>query len=265
MAEAVLTAQNSFCCPVCLDLLMDPVTIPCGHSFCMSCINCCWDRKGDNVCPQCRETFAPRPVLKKNTMLAELVEALSETRLQAARLDARPGDVECDVCTEKKHKAVKSCMVCLASYCETHIQTHYDSSALKKHKLVEASMNLQQKICSQHGKLLEIFCRTDQKLICCLCVIDEHSGHKTVLPAAERAERQKQLLETWSESQLRIQEREKKVQELKQDMESLRLSAQEAVKESEQLFNDLIQSIEKRRSEVKELIQAQERAENDSG
>ncbi|MCI4381228.1 hypothetical protein PGIGA_G00249260 [Pangasianodon gigas] len=264
MAEAVLKAQDSFRCPVCLDLLMDPVTIPCGHSYCLSCINSCWDQKGNYVCPQCRETFSPRPVLKKNTMLAELVEALRKTRLQAATVAvsyAQPGDVECDVCSEKKHKAVKSCMVCLASYCEAHIQTHYNSPALKKHKLVEVSMNLQQKICSQHGKLLEIFCRTDQKFICCLCVMDEHSGHKTVLPKAERAEKQKQLVETQRESQLRIQEREKKVQELKQEMESVRLSTQAAVKESERLFTDLIQSIEKRRSEVKELIWAQEKAE----
>lgn len=186
MAEAVLKEQDSFSCPVCLDLLMDPVTIPCGHSYCLSCINDYWDQKGDNGCPQCRETFTPRPILKKNTMLAQLVEALRKTRPQAAR----PGDVECDICSENKHKAVMSCMVCLASYCEAHIQTHYSSPALKKHQLVEASTNLQQKICSEHGKLLEIFCRTDQKLICCLCVTDEHSGHNTVLPKAERAERQ---------------------------------------------------------------------------
>lgn len=135
----------------------------------------------------------PRPVLKKNTVLAELVEAPKNTRIQAACVavtHAQPGDVECDVCAEKKCKAVKSCMVCLASFCEAHIQTHYNSPALQKHKLVEASANLQQYICSKHGKLLEIFCHTDQKIICYLCAIDEHGGHKTVLLKAERAERQ---------------------------------------------------------------------------
>ncbi|KAF7694928.1 E3 ubiquitin/ISG15 ligase TRIM25-like [Silurus meridionalis] len=263
MAEAVLTAQGSFCCPVCLDLLMDPVTIPCGHSFCLSCINSCWDKRAHCTCPQCRETFVPRPVLKKNTMLAELVEALRKTRLPADQVAvsyAGPGEVECDICSGKKQKAVKSCMVCLASYCEAHIQTHYDCPALKKHELVEASVNLQQKICSQHGKILEIFCRADQKFICCLCVIDDHSGHETVLPKAERAERQEQFLETLRKSQLRIQQKEKNIQELKQDMESLRLSALAAVKESETLFTNLIQSIEKSRSEVKELIDVQEKA-----
>lgn len=181
--------QDSFCCPVCLDLLKDPVTIPCGHSFCLNCIKGCWDRSGDFVCPHCRESFTPRPALKKNTVLAELVEALRRTRPDATSY-AQPGDVECDVCAKKKHKAVKSCTVCLASYCQVHIQSHYDSPALKKHTLVEASVNLQQRICAQHGKLLEIFCCTDQRFICCFCVTDEHSGHRTVSPAVERAERQ---------------------------------------------------------------------------
>ena len=196
MAEAALKTLDCLNCPICLDLLKDPVTIPCGHSFCLDCIKDYWGQD-DQIrvysCPQCRHSFTPRPVLNKNTMLAELAEGLRKTRLQAAPPAGSPagsGDVECDVCTGTKLKAVKSCLVCLASYCEAHIQTHYESPAFKKHKLVEASMNLQEKICSLHDKLLEVFCRTDQQCICLLCVMDEHSGHKTVSAAAERSEKQ---------------------------------------------------------------------------
>ncbi|XP_036428477.1 E3 ubiquitin/ISG15 ligase TRIM25-like [Colossoma macropomum] len=163
-----------------------------GHSFCKVCINSCWDQedlKGVYSCPQCRRSFTQRPVVGKNTMLAEVVEKLKKTELHTAS-PAGPGDVECDFCTGRKLKALKSCLVCLASYCETHLQPHYQSPAFKKHKLVKASRRLQEQICSEHEKLLEVYCRTDQQCICMLCIKDDHKGHDTVSVAAERAEKQ---------------------------------------------------------------------------
>ncbi|XP_030622131.1 E3 ubiquitin/ISG15 ligase TRIM25-like [Chanos chanos] len=205
MAEAS-SVQDSLICPVCLDLFKDPVTIPCGHSYCMSCIKDYWDQDDQRrvySCPQCRQIFTPRPVLKKSTTLAELAEKLRKTRLQAAPpavCYAGPGDVECDMCTGRKLKAVKSCLVCLVSFCETHLQPHHESPAYKKHKLIKASTQLQDRICSQHDKVVEIYCRTDQKMICYLCTMDEHKGHDTVSAAAERSEKQRRLEEKYPEN-----------------------------------------------------------------
>ncbi|XP_037394129.1 tripartite motif-containing protein 16-like protein [Pygocentrus nattereri] len=268
MAEASISVvQDQFSCPVCLDLLKDPVTTPCGHSYCMVCINGCWDQedqRGVYSCPQCRETFTPRPVLRRNNMLAEVVEKLKKTELQAgspALCYAGPGDVECDSCTGRKHKAIKSCLVCLASYCEAHLKPHYQSPAFKKHKLVEASKQLQEKICLQHDKLIEIYCRTDQQMVCYLCTMDEHKGHDTVAASAERKEKQNELKEEQRKSKQRLQEKEKKLQEVKQAVVTLKSSAQAAVEDSERIFTELIRSIEKKRSEVTELIRAQEEAQ----
>ncbi|KAM9531154.1 tripartite motif-containing protein 16-like isoform 2-T14 [Salvelinus alpinus] len=264
-----LLDQDQFCCSVCLGLLKEPVTIPCGHSYCRSCIEGCWDQdvlKGVYSCPQCRETFTPRPNLRKNNMLAELEEKLRKTGLQAAPPHALcyagPGDVACDFCTgTRKQKALMSCLACLVSYCETHLQPHYEFPALKKHKLVKATAQLQEKICSHHDKLLEVYCRTDQQCICMLCVMDEHKGHDTVSAAAERTEKQRQLGMSQQKVQQRFQEREKELKELQQAVESLKRSAQAAVEDSDQIFTELIRSIERRSSEVKELIRAQEKAQ----
>ncbi|XP_075954051.1 tripartite motif-containing protein 16-like [Anarhichas minor] len=265
--KGVQLDQETFSCSICLDLLKDPVATPCGHSYCMNCIKRHWDEedvKKLHSCPQCRQTFTPRPVLLKNTMLADLVEELKKTGLQAAPADhcyAGPEDVSCDVCTGRKRKAIKSCLVCLASYCEKHLQPHYESPAFEKHKLVDPSKKLQENICSRHDEVMKIFCRTDQQCICYLCLMEEHKGHDTVSAAAEITERQRELEVSRLNIQQRIQDREKDVKLLQQEVEAVNRSADEAVKDSEKIFTELIRLMEKRSSDVKQQVRSQQKSE----
>ncbi|XP_051742746.1 E3 ubiquitin/ISG15 ligase TRIM25-like isoform X1 [Ctenopharyngodon idella] len=234
MAEASISVdQDQFCCPVCLDLLKDPVTIPCGHSYCMSCITDFWDQedqKGINRCPLCKQTFTPRPVLGRNVVIAEMVEKLKKTRLQSApAAPAAPavdhtesGDVQCDSCTGIKQKAVKSCLECRSSYCQNHLEQHENLFRSKRHNLMDATGPLQEMICPQH-------------------------------------EKKRHFKETQRNIQQRIQQKEKDLQRLREAVESHKRSAQTAVQDSERIFTELICSIERHRSEVIQLIRDQER------
>ena len=98
--EGVQLDQEAFSCSICLDLLKDLVTAPCGCSYCMNCTETHWDEKGIHSCPQCRKSFIPRPELLKSTMLAGLVEELQKAGLQDATADlcyAGPEDVSLTV------------------------------------------------------------------------------------------------------------------------------------------------------------------------
>nr|XP_029134664.1 tripartite motif-containing protein 29-like [Labrus bergylta] len=233
----------------------------------MNCIKSHWDKEEEKKiysCPQCRQTLTPRPVLMKNTMLAVLVEELKKTGLQAAPADhcyAGPEDVACDVCTGRRLKAQKSCLVCLASYCEKHLQPHFEAAPLRKHKLVEPSKKLQEKVCSRHDEVMKMFCRTDQQSICYLCSVDEHKGHDTVSAAVERTEKQRELEVSGQNIQQRIQDREKDVKLLQQESEAINGSADKAVEDSEEIFTELIGLMEKRRSDVKQQVRSQQQTE----
>ncbi|XP_061586978.1 tripartite motif-containing protein 16-like [Cololabis saira] len=258
--------QETFSCSICLEVLKDPVTIPCGHSYCMNCIKTYWDEGEKKLpsCPQCRETFTQRPALVKNTMFAALLEQIKKTGLQAAPADhcyAGPEDVACDFCSGRKLKAIKSCLFCLASYCEKHLQPHHDVAPLKKHKLVDPSKNLQDNICPRHDEVMKIFCRTDQKCICYLCSLDEHKGHDTVTAAAERTERQREMEVSRQQIQQEIQDREKDVKLLQQEVEAVNQSADKTVEDSEEIFTELISLLQKRSSDVKQQIRSQQETE----
>ncbi|CAG5958288.1 unnamed protein product [Menidia menidia] len=263
MAERRKVA-DSLSCSICLEVLRKPVTLPCGHSYCMDCINGYWDQenqKGVYSCPQCRHHFIQRPLLNRNTVLADLMVNVTEAQQAAApgKEEIDPEGVECDFCSGKKLKAVKSCLVCLASYCATHLQPHYESAAFKRHKLVEVTASIQDKICSKHDKLLEVYCCTDEQCICLLCVMDEHKNHDTVSAAAERKKKQQQFGKKKQSYQQGIQEKERQLKQLKQNMKTLQCCRDEALDQNEKVYTEIVQLADQRRSEMKGLIRDQEK------
>lgn len=187
MADARTSGKDQASCPICQDLLKNPVTCNCGQSFCSACVH--------DSCPQCGEMFTPKPVPRRSVKVDEVLGRMKKLELSSSTLPldpsyAEPGDVRCDECTGRKHRAVKSCLMCMASFCESHLIPHTTVPYLRKHKLIEAFSDLEENICSQHEKINVFYCRTDQKSICASCALNEHKGHDTVEAETERMEKQ---------------------------------------------------------------------------
>lgn len=70
--------EDQFTCSICLEVFENPVSTPCGHSFCQRCISSYWDggRGASRVylCPICKESFRKRPELHINRTLKEITE-----------------------------------------------------------------------------------------------------------------------------------------------------------------------------------------------
>uniref|UniRef100_A0A9J8A846 Tripartite motif-containing protein 16-like n=1 Tax=Cyprinus carpio carpio TaxID=630221 RepID=A0A9J8A846_CYPCA len=182
--------------------------------------------------------------------VACVAEALERTGLQTEQAE----DVECDSCSERKEKAIKTCLVCLASYCETHLRLHNELNVGKAHLLVDVTGELQKKTCPQHHKLLEVYCRTDRQCICCLCMLDtNHKGHDMVSAATGRAEKQMQL----EKSKQMVTDRETELKEIQKASGRLRNLTQATEEEGDRIFTELLSFIRRSHTEMITLVQSQ--------
>lgn len=187
MSSTVLLSEEQFSCFVCQNVFCEPVSIPCGHSFCFTCITSHWENTSIS-CPKCQTVFDTRPELCENSFAKEMSEKIRLRRHNGSSSVAK-GFIYCDVCTGKRSKAVKSCLACLASYCESHLEPHLRVATMKIHKLIEPVAMLEKRICKQHQRLLELYCRTDQRCVCVLCTESKHHSHETVPVERESQEK----------------------------------------------------------------------------
>ncbi|XP_030017525.1 E3 ubiquitin-protein ligase TRIM39-like [Sphaeramia orbicularis] len=259
--------EKQFLCSICLHVFTDPVTTPCGHNFCQSCIQNVWDSNELCQCPACHKSFSSRPEISINTAFKELSDTfrkMTVSNLLSAipPSAAQPGEVVCDVCaaTSLQVKALKSCVVCLTSYCQTHLEPHQRVATLNMHKLIEPTKNLRDRMCEKHERLLEMFCRDEQKCVCLFCTETEHKDHQTVKVEDESGEKKVQMKNTEAEFQQMIQERLKKVEEISDSLKLSTASAEKEMKESDCLFSSLINSIKERQTEVSADIEEKQKA-----
>ncbi|XP_028441911.1 E3 ubiquitin-protein ligase TRIM21 [Perca flavescens] len=262
-AASCLLTEDQFLCCICQDVFTDPVTVPCGHNFCKTCITEHWDINVPNQCPNCKEVFNTRPELQVNTFISEMAAQFRQSAQQKASSSSsssseqqvsKPAEVPCDVCTGTKLKALKSCLVCLESYCETHLEPHLTRPGLKRHQLIDPVENLEGRMCTKHDKLLELFCKTDLMCVCMLCHVSYHKTHD-VVPLKEGHEGKKaELGKTEAEIQQMIQKRRLKIQEIKHSVELSDKDADREIVEAVQVFTALKESVERSQAELIDTI-----------
>ncbi|XP_013878633.1 E3 ubiquitin-protein ligase TRIM21-like [Austrofundulus limnaeus] len=251
-------SEDQFRCSICLDLFTDPVSTPCGHNFCKTCISQHWSSSSSCQCPVCKKMFQTRPLLEVNTLLRELVDQFRHEAQQAAE----PGEVPCDVCTGTKPKALKSCLVCLLSYCQTHLEPHLTAPRLKRHQLLDPVENLEDRMCLKHDNPLVLFCKTDQTCVCMLCSVLDHKTHEFVPLTEEYEGKKAELRNTEAEVQQMIHNRQLKIQEIKESLQISEAAADREKAEGLQVFTDLMDSVERnKKSFMKEVEDKQKTTE----
>ncbi|XP_038561858.1 E3 ubiquitin-protein ligase TRIM21-like [Micropterus salmoides] len=264
-AVSCLLTEHQFLCSICLDVFTDPVSTPCGHNFCKTCITEHWNVNVPYQCPNCKKVFYSKPELQVNTFISEMAAQFRQSAQQKASSSsseqqaAKPGEVPCDVCTGTKVKALKSCLVCLASYCETHLEPHLTASRLKRHQLIDPVENLEGRMCTKHDKLLELFCKTDQMCVCMLCTYSDHKTHEFVPLKEEYEGKKAELGKTEAETQQMIQKRRLKIQEIKRSVELSKEDADREIAGGVQVFSALKESVERSQAELIDTIKEKQR------
>ncbi|MED6264262.1 hypothetical protein CHARACLAT_012956 [Characodon lateralis] len=202
----------------------------------------------------------PLPALRINTFMSEMAAHFRNARILSGQVLPGSGGVLCDVCTKPKQKALKSCPVCVATYCQTHLEPHMTITALKRHKLINPVMKLENTMCGKHKKPLELFCKTDQMCVCPSCAACDHKKHRVVALKEERKEKKKELEKTEACVEHMIQERLLKIEQLKQSMKLSKQDAEEVMRAIVEDFSSLINSAQKSLDNFIDMIEQKQKA-----
>lgn len=239
--------EDQFLCSICLDIFNEPVSTPCGHNFCKQCITRYWTAAATattatSQCPLCKEVFQKTPDLKVNTEFRDMLELFKRKAVSADGESSPPPpravEVLCDFCHVKR-KALKSCLVCFASFCSGHLKPHHSVQALQWHKLIDPVKDLKDRVCKKHNKGLEFFCRDDQSCVCALCLKEQHKTHQVVALEEELKEVKVKLKQAKKEVKHTVEEKHNTIQQIQSSKIRSRAEMERMQRETEKAFGAL--------------------------
>ncbi|XP_051996470.1 E3 ubiquitin/ISG15 ligase TRIM25 isoform X2 [Xyrauchen texanus] len=230
MAEnmSLLSLEDDLTCSICLCLFNNPVSLLCGHSFCASCLEASWnDTTSSLSCPNCRMHFNSRPDLKKNTVLSAVVDAyrfkagISEPVSDPIEVKNKDEEIiKCDNCMEAK--AVKTCLTCMASYCEDHVRPHRENAVFRAHQLSEPLPDLMDRLCPDHGKLMDLYCSQHQCCICSSCLQNVHKGCKFTNADDQRIKHKTDLIDKLNTLDAKTDKNQQVITQMKEQQSKLK-------------------------------------------
>ena len=191
--------EENLQCTVCLEVLTEPRTLPCCHSFCKVCleriVQTCRDKapRGRPIrefpCPDCRATFILDPDkhvadMPRNHFICNMIKV-------AAVLDRGTG-VPCSHNCRQSY-SVARCVTCEKFLCRECLAGHNNYRANNGHSVLtmeelskpENRKKINDKMCCKEhsGMILKVYCETCDQLICRDCMDFKHvkQGHSCFL------------------------------------------------------------------------------------
>ncbi|XP_068676378.1 E3 ubiquitin-protein ligase TRIM71-like [Montipora foliosa] len=191
-------------CPLCIETVKNPKTLPCLHSFCLHCLDKLANFEQRQLqttikCPVCQTSFQiPETVTFENLPssfhLNRLVDVL-------ALEDGSVQSQKCNSCDEN-NTATCYCFVCQNFLCESCFEAHQRLRASRGHRNVLIDKLQAQDVqdlihrpvmCSQQyheDQPLEFYCEDCKVLICLKCSLVKHNRH-TMTETQNAAQEQK--------------------------------------------------------------------------
>ncbi|KAK7884797.1 hypothetical protein WMY93_027920 [Mugilogobius chulae] len=191
-------------CPICLQLYSDPVSLPCGHNYCRTCISQTVDAEQSPTsvprCPECRVVYQGFDSLQRNFKLRCIIDTYQATNSQPYEPpnESLKVTAPCDQCIDEPSEAVKTCLKCEVSLCSRHLKKHNEKELFRAHTLVDAAQSPGCKDCSSHHQPLEYFCSTDMSPLCSVCLLQGNHQNHDVLTFSAAEEEMRRALESRS-------------------------------------------------------------------
>ncbi|XP_066576340.1 tripartite motif-containing protein 14 [Amia ocellicauda] len=232
-------------CSVCQGVSKVPVMLSCWHPFCLACIERVWCQNPsiDHGCPVCLKlpvSYCPA----KNPGMPHC-----------------PVGVLCDFCLGEKLPALKTCLTCMASFCEDHLRPHLTGETFRSHRLAKPSDDLSGSCCLDHGKPLEMFCRDCKLCVCNVCpILGCHQGHRINIVEQEALEKRNLLKVCLNRMNCKNKQESANVKQTQKAVDDLKALTGESMAWLSQRFTELRLLLDEEERRAKGFVEEQTQA-----